>query len=65
MRYLKAYGKAWWNLLGWTTMGYYALVTIFYVLDLKMDSLVLPYLFYVVGLAAVGGIVKEQFLSSE
>lgn len=46
-------------------MGYYALVTIFYVLDLKMDSLVLPYLFYVVGLAAVGGIVKEQFLSSE
>jgi hypothetical protein len=59
MKYLKAYFKAWWDLIGYAFMGYYSLVAILYVFGLKMDSLVVPYLLYVVSLVAVGGVVRE------
>lgn len=65
MRYLKAYAKAWWTLWSYAGMGWIVLATVLYILGLKMDPLVLPYLFYVVSSGALGGVVREQFLSSK
>ena len=65
MKYLKAYLKAWWNIFRYASGIWWTAITMAYVFNFKIDHLFGPYLLYVVTLAAVGGVVREHFLSSK